>query len=246
MIILGIDPSYCATGIVLFDTETFKVLHHQTVEFNSLESLSDEEKELFKGKLPKCFFEKEVKQFKNGNLSKGKYNIVLTKNQREELTEYWNNIRLTELNKAIENLKAYYKWDVVVTENQVSKLSDVFAIARLSAVNADGITIFKPYRPSTWHKLLLGYGAVDRLQAKKIVKEKLSQYFKQLITQDEFDAMALILTYCKENSIFIFKPAFEKVINYMLIDMNTFVKKEKKKKIKNLTKAELKELGEDN
>ncbi len=246
MIILGIDPSYCATGIVLFDTDKFKVLHHQTVEFNSLESLSDEEKELFKGKLPKCFFEKEVKQFKNGNLSKGKYNIVLTKNQREELTEYWNNIRLTELNKAIENLKAYYKWDVVVTENQVSKLSDVFAIARLSAVNSDGITIFKPYRPSTWHKLLLGYGAVDRVQAKKIVKEKISEHFitfKSIESQDEFDAMALILTYCKENSLL---TKYFSIIQHMLIDMNTFVKKEKKKKIKNLTKAELKELGEDN
>jgi len=189
MNILSCDVSYSSFGLVLFSTEENRVLLNETYKFSSLSSITKKE-QLF---------------FKNIPYSK---DLVKDKKYYKELSEYWNNIRLYEFLKNINRVKAVYKIDLIVSEAQFSKISDVFAIVRVASVTDDYISKFKLYYPNSWHKILFNNCKLDRKEYKKITKEyidnkvipKLSEMVK-FNSEDEYDAMALIMTYLIDNKL---------------------------------------------
>lgn len=204
MKILGIDPSYSSTGFVLFDSELNQIVYNNSVKFNNFSSMNKKEIELWHGLISKNY--KEIKY---------------TKIQRKDLTQYWNNIRLYEMTKIIEQLRSQIEWDVVVTEDVsfASSISDVFAITRLASISENGITRYKCYSPKSWQKILFGNGGMKRDVVKAFIKNKIDNFILpnlsekvNLNSQDEYDALCVILTYMKENKI-------ESLINYnMLLD----------------------------
>lgn len=187
MNILSCDVSYSSFGLVLFSTEENKILLNETYKFSSLSSITKKEQLLFK------------------NIPYSK-DLVKDKEYYKELSEYWNNIRLYEFLKNINRVKADYKIDLIISEAQFSKISDVFAIVRVASVTDDYISKFKLYYPNSWHKILFNNCKLDRKEYKKITKEyidnkvipKLSEMVK-FNSEDEYDAMALIMTYLIDN-----------------------------------------------
>lgn len=207
MNILSCDVSYSSFGLVLFSTEENKVLLNETYKFSSLSSITKKEQLLFKN-IPFVKKEKvkpdpfeEIKE-----LSKTKKVKTQEDKYQDELAEYWNNIRLYEFLKNINRVKADYKIDLIISEAQFSKISDVFAIVRVASVTDDYISKFKLYYPNSWHKILFNNCKLDRKEYKKITKEyidnkvipKLSEMVK-FNSEDEYDAMALIMTYLIDN-----------------------------------------------
>lgn len=187
MNILSCDVSYSSFGLVIFSTEENKVLLNETYKFSSLSSITKKEQLLFK------------------NIPYSK-DLIKDKKYYKELSEYWNNIRLYEFLKNINRVKADYKIDLIISEAQFSKISDVFAIVRVASVTDDYISKFKLYYPNSWHKILFNNCKLDRKEYKKITKEyidnkvipKLSEMVK-FNSEDEYDAMALIMTYLIDN-----------------------------------------------
>lgn len=187
MNILSCDVSYSSFGLVIFSTEENKVLLNETYKFSSLSSITKKEQLLFK------------------NIPYSK-DLIKDKKYYKELSEYWNNIRLYEFLKNINRVKADYKIDLIISEAQFSKISDVFAIVRVASVTDDYISKFKLYYPNSWHKILFNNCKLDRKEYKKITKEyidnkvipKLSEIIK-FNSEDEYDAMALIMTYLIDN-----------------------------------------------
>ena len=189
MNILSCDVSYSSFGLVIFSTEENKVLLNETYKFSSLSSITKKEQLLFK------------------NIPYSK-DLIKDKKYYKELSEYWNNIRLYEFLKNINRVKADYKIDLIISEAQFSKISDVFAIVRVASVTDDYISKFKLYYPNSWHKILFNNCKLDRKEYKKITKEyidnkvipKLSEMVK-FNSEDEYDAMALIMTYLIDNKL---------------------------------------------
>jgi len=202
MNILSCDVSYSSFGLVLFSTDENKVLLNETYKFNSLSQINKKEELLFKNipfvkreKVKKVKGEKKVKKVKTAE-----------DRIQDELSEYWNNIRLYEFLKNINRVKTDYKIDVIVSEAQFSKISDVFAIVRVASVTDDYISKFKLYYPNSWHKILFNNCKLERKEYKRITREyidikvipKLSEIVK-FNSEDEYDAMALIMTYLIDN-----------------------------------------------
>lgn len=202
MNILSCDVSYSSFGLVLFSTDENKVLLNETYKFNSLSQINKKEELLFKNipfvkreKVKKVKGEKKVKKVKTAE-----------DRIQDELSEYWNNIRLYEFLKNINRVKTNYKIDVIVSEAQFSKISDVFAIVRVASVTDNYISKFKLYYPNSWHKILFNNCKLERKEYKKITREyidikvipKLSEMVK-FNSEDEYDAMALIMTYLIDN-----------------------------------------------
>lgn len=179
MIILSCDVSYTAFGLVLYDTSSDKVIRNETIKFRNLSSLNKQDKELFNGLFPS-------KSYKE-----------LSKDEKEALQELWCNIRLSQFYNRIIELNQSYKWEVVIAEKQFSSISDVFAVVRLASTTPK-VLKFIGYRPSTWHKILFGYGAFTSDQVKQITKDKLIEFGFNLNSQDEYDALALIFAYLKK------------------------------------------------
>ena len=204
MNILSCDVSYSSFGLVLFSTEENKILLNETYKFSSLSSITKKEQLLFKNipfvKREKVSLIKELKKTKKVKTQEDKY--------QDELAEYWNNIRLYEFLKNINRVKADYKIDLIISEAQFSKISDVFAIVRVASVTDDYISKFKLYYPNSWHKILFNNCKLDRKEYKKITKEyidnkvipKLFEVVK-FNSEDEYDAMALIMTYLIDNKL---------------------------------------------
>jgi Holliday junction resolvasome RuvABC endonuclease subunit len=125
-------------------------------------------------------------------------------NNKVEKQDYWNNIKLRIFYDNVKELIRRYNVDVVLSESQFSSISDVFAVVRLVSTCNDKACKFKAYKPTSWHKILFGYGGLNRDQSKQFTKEKIDSNFGDkfnLKTQDEYDAFALILTYVKEKGI---------------------------------------------
>jgi hypothetical protein len=185
--ILSCDVSYSSFGLVLFSTDENKVLLNETYKFNSLSSINKKEQLLFKN-IP--------------------YNKELCKDKKsyKELGEYWNNIRLHEFLKNINRVKTDYKIDVIVSEAQFSKISDVFAVVRIASVTDEYVSKFKLYYPNSWHKILFNNCKLERKEYKRITKEyvdiKVIPNLSEMVkfnSEDEYDAMALIMTYLIDN-----------------------------------------------
>lgn len=198
MRILAIDVSYCSLGYSIYDTELNKI-ESKTIKFSSLMSITKREEIFFKdfdirtliNSLKSC--PKELKK------KDAKY-----KKDHLFAEQMWNNIRLYQFHKELKDLQ----YDILIAEQQFSKISDVFAVVRLLGVKEDKIIPFYSYYPSNWRKILFNAGSIGDSKEAKIVTEKKVNLFlnnaninHRFSSQDEIDSFALIMTFLKENDI---------------------------------------------
>lgn len=179
MIVMGIDVAYSSLGVCILDSNQ-NLLYSNAIRFNGLSSLNKKEKDLF--------INDDVRQLVDNVKS-------CSDEQKRELKDYWNNIRLRKFYDELSSLIKEYNVTDIVTESQFSEISDVFAVTRLISIDESQQLFFKAFMPSSWYKKLYGKGKLKKEIAKAHTKaciEKIGHTFKY---QDQYDACALCYAY---------------------------------------------------